>query len=308
MPTKDHPAGFLHKLCPACDELERMRREALADAHARGYESIANTPEYKRMQAEREAAKQGRTIRAYVSRAERKRHAEMLRADGEARRVRRRHFKALLLEWNRIVLTSPDVAEEKREKDAAKSREYYHENLQQSRRKSLMYKAAHKEGVILRQEIRTGRMKATDDGTLTVPVVRKLKAQASRCGYCDNPFVLAGEKQTDHMIALCHGGEHSMRNVVIVCRRCNGRKARLTYGQWLDRIEPQHRGRAVALFNERYGRCTSARHSDVVGQLANPTADAATRATRAPRRGQHVENMGPGWPLLASGGMVPQSL
>ncbi len=284
-PTQRNPAGILHKLCPSCDQIESERRAAVAEARARGYESVANTPEYKRKQAEREAARQGRSMGDYVRKAEREHRALMLRADREARRVQRRYFNALLLKWNRIVLTSPEVAEEIREEHAAQSRKYYHQNLQRSRRKSSTYKAAHQEGAILCQEIRTGRMKATDDGTLTVPVVRKLKAQASRCAYCDNPFVLAGEKQTDHMIALCHGGEHSMRNVVIVCRRCNGRKARLTYEQWLDRIEPQHRGRALALFNMRYGLGGKAHQDDAVGSLVELVAVGATQANSVPTWG-----------------------
>jgi 5-methylcytosine-specific restriction endonuclease McrA len=284
-PTKRNPAGILHALCPTCDELAQERQAAVAQAHARGYESVANTPEYRRMQRERESAQQGRSLCGYVSKAERERHALLLRADRAAHRVRRRHFKALLLEWNRIVLTRPDVVEELREENAAKSREYYHRNLQRSRRKTAMYKVAHPEWAIEHQEIRMDRIKAMDDGTLTVQVVRELKAQAARCAYCDDLFVLAGEKQTDHMVAICHGGEHSRRNVVIVCRRCNGRKARLTYAEWLDRIEPAHRARAVALFYLRYGAGAVARPDADLGTLVDLVATGATGAPLAATSG-----------------------
>jgi 5-methylcytosine-specific restriction endonuclease McrA len=272
-------------LCPACDEVELRRQSAIAQAHARGYASVANTPEYKRMQHERDATQQGRTLRAYVSKAERERHALFLRADREAHRVRRRYFRAVLLGWNRMVLTSTNVVEENRKRDAAKSREYYHQNLQQSRRKTAMYKAAHPEWAIQHQEMRTDRIKAMDDGTLTVPVIRQLKALAQRCAYCDGTFVGAGDKQTDHMVALCHGGEHSRRNVVIVCRRCNGRKARLTYAQWLDRVDPQHLERAVALFQERYGLGVPAPQGDAVDSFVGLVAANATRAPLLPMWG-----------------------
>lgn len=281
-PTKRNPAGLLHALCPACDELAHERQAALGQAHARGYESVANTPEYRRMQREREAAQQGRSLCGYVSKAERERRSLLLRADREAHRVRRRYFSAVLLGWNRIVMTSPDVVEKLREQNAAKSREYYHRNLQQSRRKTAMYKAAHPEWALQHEETRTDRIRAMDDGTLTAQVIRKLKLQASRCAYCDDPFVVAGEKQTDHMVALCHGGEHSRRNVVIVCRRCNGRKARLTYAQWLDRVEPQHLERAVALFHERYELGTPARQDDAVGSLVGLVAAGTTQAPVVP--------------------------
>jgi 5-methylcytosine-specific restriction endonuclease McrA len=272
-------------LCPACDELEQERQTAVAQAHARGYESVANTPEYKRMQLEREAAQQGRTLCAYISKAERERRALLLRADREAHRVRRRYFSAALVAWHRVVITRPDVVEELRSENAAKSREYYHRNLQRSRRKTAMYKATHPEWAIEHQEIRTDRIKAMDDGTLTVQVLREMKAQSSRCAYCDDPFIFAGEKQTDHMVALCHGGEHSRRNVVIACRRCNGRKARLTYAEWLDRIGPAHRGRAMALFCRRYGTGDVARPDGELGTLVDLVAASATRAPVAPMCG-----------------------
>jgi hypothetical protein len=40
---------------------------------------------------------------------------------------------------------------------------------------------------------------------------------------------------------------------VIVCPACNLRKAKLPYAKWIERAEPQHRGRVAALWNERDG-------------------------------------------------------
>ena len=160
-----------------------------------------------------------------------------------------------------------------------------------------------------------GRIKAMDDGTLTVQVVRELKAQASRCAYCDDPFVLAGEKQTDHMVALCHGGEHSRRNVVVVCRRCNGRKARLTYAEWLDRIEPAHRRRVAALFSQRYGAGAGARPDAKVGTLVDLVATGRNRGAPGGNVGRMMatwcrgsDSQVLGIHSFFAGGMVSQSL
>ncbi len=87
------------------------------------------------------------------------------------------------------------------------------------------------------------------------------------------------------MIAVCHGGEHSRRNVVIVCRRCNGKKASLTYSDWLDRIAPQHRGRAFALFNQRYGLGAVARPESQVASMLDLVAGGATGAPGASTMG-----------------------
>ncbi len=264
--TKRNPTGRLHRLCPACHELNQRRKAALEQAQARGYASVANTPEYKRIQLEREASQQGRTLSTYLSTAERKRHAEMLRTDSEAHRIRRRYFDSLLLEFNRIERTRPEIMAETRKEDATMYRAYYALNAQQEVARHMAWKAANPERVMQYDENRTGRIKAMDNGTLTVPVIRELKARALRCAYCDNPFDVAREKQTDHVVALCHGGEHSRRNIVIACQRCNGRKARLTYDEWLDRIEPAHHGRAEALYFERYGDAGQA----AVGATAQP--------------------------------------
>ena len=139
--------------------------------------------------------------------------------------------------------------------------------------------------------------------------IQEAKAAASRCAYCDCAFEDA-QKQTDHMVALCHGGEHSLRNVVIVCRRCNGRKARLTYAQWLDRIEPKHLERAAALLDERYGSGTPARQDDAFGSLVGLVAVGATRAPGASAvgvRGRVGQIMDPQYSLLFAGRISAQS-
>ncbi|MCX6629260.1 MAG: HNH endonuclease signature motif containing protein [Candidatus Solibacter sp.] len=101
------------------------------------------------------------------------------------------------------------------------------------------------------EQTRQARIDASCDGSATKENIQKAKSGASRCAYCDCPFEDA-QKQTDHMVALCHGGEHSLRNIVIVCSVCNGRKASLTYEQWIDRVEPEHRQRVVSLWLKRY--------------------------------------------------------
>src|SRR5581483_9472558 len=86
--------------------------------------------------------------------------------------------------------------------------------------------------------------------TLRLPhAIRKLKRAATHCVYCGGRLIW---KQTDHMVPLALGGEHSLRNIVIVCPDCNARKARLSYAEWVERVEPQHRGRVVELYRMRY--------------------------------------------------------
>jgi 5-methylcytosine-specific restriction endonuclease McrA len=145
----------------------------------------------------------------------------------------------------------PSKSEEKAAR-AAEYREFYAQHQQEELARHAAWKAANPELVNEQHRIRQERIEATDDGTLTAPAIRSLKARTSQCAYCNSPLLDPSEKQTDHMIALCHGGEHSRRNILIVCRGCNARKASLTYEQWVERIEPQHRARVQSLYLERY--------------------------------------------------------
>lgn len=179
------------------------------------------------------------------------RAAVRISEDG-AKRVRRRFIRSLLKEFNRIASKAfPEVMSAVREEVAARSRKDYQRNLAQERLRTATFKAAYPEMVNCYHETRQERIDATCDGTVTAVSIQEAKAAASRCAYCDCPFEDA-QKQTDHMVALCHGGEHNLRNIVIVCRPCNARKASLTYEQWIERAEPEHRGRVQRLWVARH--------------------------------------------------------
>ena len=212
--------------------------------------------EYKRSQRERDAAKAGHSLGAYLPQEERARVAAVQAAvriseDG-AKRVRRRLIRSLLKEFNQIASkTFPEVVAALREESAVKSRKKYQKNVAQERLRTALYKATHRDQMVEHEQTRLERMDLTSDGSATKESIRKAKAAASRCAYCDCPFEDA-QKQTDHMVALCLGGEHSLRNIVIVCRPCNGRKASLTYEQWIERVEPEHRNRVRRLWIARH--------------------------------------------------------
>ena len=82
------------------------------------------------------------------------------------------------------------------------------------------------------------------DGSVTRLSIARMKRGARLCAYCGCTL---HRKQTDHMIPLALGGEHSLRNIVIVCPDCNQRKHALSYEEWIERVDPKHRDRVVAL-------------------------------------------------------------
>jgi 5-methylcytosine-specific restriction endonuclease McrA len=97
---------------------------------------------------------------------------------------------------------------------------------------------------------RNARIAAQSDGSVTAAALRRLKSRTTNCAYCDARLF---EKQTDHLNPLVRGGAHSRRNIAIVCPDCNRHKHMLSYEQWIERVEPCHRARVIALYESRYG-------------------------------------------------------
>jgi 5-methylcytosine-specific restriction endonuclease McrA len=243
-------ATLCHRCYVAAVREKRIARKAAGVR--KSYETVG----YRRIQGEREAAREGRVLCDYVPRDERARLAAARAAvripEDTARRVRKRFIRSLLKEFNRIAFKAfPEVASARRKENAEHSRNKYQKHLAQERLRTATYKATHREMVVEHEQTRLERIDAGSDGTVTKQTILAAKAGALRCAYCDLPFGDA-PKQTDHMVALCHGGEHSLRNIVIVCRPCNGRKGSLTYTQWIERVEPQQRVRVQRLWLARH--------------------------------------------------------
>jgi 5-methylcytosine-specific restriction endonuclease McrA len=236
-------------LCPECDETNEAARQRNNAAKAAGYLSWASTPEYKRLQLEAAAAKENRSLPPYVPKSERHRRGAMLQIERLAGQIRRRWAMEWLepfrLSEKELYQTDPDF----REQVKAEYRSSYARRRMYERGRIKRYKAAHWDRKLAQDDRRTMRLLDHSDGTATGAAIAKLKQEATRCAYCDCTL---GEKQTDHMIPLVLGGAHSLRNIVIVCPDCNARKARLDYAEWIERAEPQHRPRVVALFLERF--------------------------------------------------------
>jgi hypothetical protein len=85
------------------------------------------------------------------------------------------------------------------------------------------------------------------------------------CPYCDAalpPMYISKKQQAegrqqrahiDHMDPLELGGEDSIRNAVFVCERCNTRKGRLAFIDWLAVLPTELRDRARLIYIEKHG-------------------------------------------------------
>lgn len=55
------------------------------------------------------------------------------------------------------------------------------------------------------------------------------------CAYCGFPFVINHDMlEFDHVVPICLGGEHSLRNLVPSCRDCNNLKSIHHPKQWFE--------------------------------------------------------------------------
>lgn len=230
----------LKALCPDCDAAWIERRSKPQGR---------TKAEQRRIDREREAAKQGRELEAYVPQAERNRQGRMRAVERLADRIRARWATEWLRPFRRSSTELYWEDPQYRETKKAEFREAYRRHRAEEIQRVLHYKRAHPDRNRKWSATRLRREVDGSDGTATPEKIAELKSKATHCAYCGHAL---HEKQTDHMIPLVLGGEHSLRNIVIVCPQCNGRKARLSYEEWIARIEPQHRARLIALYQERY--------------------------------------------------------
>lgn len=133
---------------------------------------------------------------------------------------------------------------------AARARAHYAQHRIQETQRTRRYKLANPQRKRAMDAVRNARIHAQSDGSASPAAIKKLKALATHCAYCDERLF---EKQTDHLNPLVLSGEHSMRNIAIVCPGCNDRKHALSYAQWIERVDPRQRARVIALYEARYG-------------------------------------------------------
>lgn len=138
---------------------------------------------------------------------------------------------------------------ERAAKKAAHARAHYAQHRGQEAERIRQYKLANPQRKRAMDAMRSARIHAQSDGSASPASIRKLKALATHCAYCDERLF---EKQTDHLNPLALGGEHSARNIAIVCPGCNESKHALSYERWIERVDPRHRARVVALYAARY--------------------------------------------------------
>lgn len=90
--------------------------------------------------------------------------------------------------------------------------------------------------------------KMPDDGTASTVVL----LGGARCLYCD--CTLNDDNRShDHMTPLSLGGVHSAANIAPACKRCNFRKGKKSFAQFVERLDEKHRRRAVAFYEKRNG-------------------------------------------------------
>jgi 5-methylcytosine-specific restriction endonuclease McrA len=179
----------------------------------------------------------------------------MVASDEHADRLRARRVREWLAPFRLLHQELLRVDPEYRAQNAARYREHYRRHRDNEVARVAAYKRAHADRNLEWTAVRKEREAVLADGTVTPEAVAQLKQEAVHCAYCG--CVLA-DKQTDHMIPLVLGGEHSLRNIVVVCPTCNGRKAQLSYEEWLERVDPRHRDRVRAVYRERYGNALAA--------------------------------------------------
>lgn len=134
-------------------------------------------------------------------------------------------------------------------KDAAMMRRYLADHPEVDRAllsdKALRYRARYAYDDTFRaKELERLHRKKTrsmrSDGTLDSAAVGRLFGEARSCLYC-GARMRSADKTLDHIEPRSRGGWHSVRNVVVCCKKCNAAKQARSPIQWLRRVPPERR-------------------------------------------------------------------
>lgn len=87
--------------------------------------------------------------------------------------------------------------------------------------------------MLARKHHRDARLAGVDDdGSVTVDVVKEMWLSTLECVYCGRELT-EYNKSLEHMLPMSLGGEHSIRNVIVVCRLCNETKRARPFDEWI---------------------------------------------------------------------------
>ena len=133
-------------------------------------------------------------------------HKEVLKKSYQKHKEKRIKEKAEYRESNRKLL-------------ADKQKEYYRENKERIRDYGKMYRAT-EQGKTVKRNSDHKRRTLTKNGDVTVQQLKELYLTAKNCYWC-NTKLNKNNTHLDHLMPLSKGGEHTLSNLVISCRKCN---------------------------------------------------------------------------------------
>jgi HNH endonuclease len=210
----------------------------------------------------RKARRENRAVRAgrqFVSQDERFQRAEE-RAKAERERKEAIREAELAYKWwltegkGAKVHSEWEVmrAERYRARSIERARKKYADDPEGERLRAIRYKHAHPDKVAKWKGTR-GRLAAQQsDGTLTAASVGRLFAAARTCPYCGCKYNAKAKsfasKSLDHLDPLSRGGVHGISNVAICCRRCNIRKNRHSFEEWIAMLPENNKQIARRLY------------------------------------------------------------
>lgn len=124
----------------------------------------------------------------------------------------------------------------------AKWRKWRHENRERKneteRRRRLRNPAWERERAVA--QVAKRRARKMDNGVYYVSLAELRAIRARPCFACGD----TGPSEVDHVIPIARGGQHSVGNLMPLCRHCNVSKGKLTWTEWRYSQRP----RAVEVF------------------------------------------------------------
>lgn len=166
------------------------------------------------------------------------------------------HLNQRIGTYGKPVLTQEERDERKRNRRIEKIKKYHQDS---EYRDKCLEKARqdHQKRpwvMLARKHSRDARMAGVlDDGSVTVDVVKGLWSSTDYCVYCGR-CLNAFNKSLEHMIPMSLGGNHSIGNILVVCRLCNETKRNKPFDEWICMLHEPWRSITHSIFIQNFSR------------------------------------------------------
>lgn len=113
------------------------------------------------------------------------------------------------------------------------TRQKYYSNIGYQRSRVKLYKYSNPDKLKNWYDKRYRLISKNNDKTVSKHFLISLLNKSNNCAYCNIKFNNDTEKSIDHIIPMSKGGQHSINNLIVCCKKCNSTKRAKSIDEFL---------------------------------------------------------------------------